>query len=91
MLPMLFNGAMPRWIESLICPPMAAPAPCPTAAPEPSVDTLPWVLLRPGILPFGRTARVMLEPLLIPRMSMSLSSPVAFMISRLGLALAVVG
>lgn len=91
MLPILFRGAMPRWIESLICPPTEAPAPWLTAAPEPSVDTLPWVLFKPGMLPFGMMAWVMLEPLLMTPMSMSLSSPVDPRISRLGLALAVEG
>ncbi|MBN2992339.1 hypothetical protein JWR97_14415 [Pseudomonas cedrina subsp. fulgida] len=61
------------------------------AAPEPSVDTLPWALFKPGRLPLGMMARVMLEPLLMPPMSRSLSSPVAPRISRLGLALAVLG
>ena len=85
---------MPRWIESLICPPMLLPlpAPWPAAAPAPSVDMLFWVAPRPDRLPLGCRERARLEPLLMPPISLSLSSPVkALLISLLGLALAVLG
>jgi len=51
MLPMLFNGAMPRWTESLICPPMLLPAPWPAAEPAPRVDMLVCVACTPVKVP----------------------------------------